>query len=129
MDDAASCPGSKTLVFVVAYNAERSLAAVLDRIPYRNLGRGTEVLVVDDSSHDGTFEVGVRYTRASADLPLTVLRTPFNQGYGGNQNPPTACAQEVLPCRDPCDRFDVQRVNGEHGRNKGTSPRRRCETE
>jgi glycosyltransferase involved in cell wall biosynthesis len=76
---------SKVLIFIVAYNAEKHLVRVLERIPYDELPDGTEVLVIDDSSQDGTFEIGVEYQQENVRLPLTVLRTPVNQGYGGNQ--------------------------------------------
>ncbi|MCU0699455.1 MAG: bifunctional glycosyltransferase/class I SAM-dependent methyltransferase [Myxococcaceae bacterium] len=75
-------------IFVIAYQAEKTLAWVLDRIPESVLrDYDCEVLVVDDASTDGTFEVGREYRRAKG-LPaarLTVLRNEFNQGYGGNQ--------------------------------------------
>lgn len=72
-------------MFVVAYEAESTLAAVLSRVP-RSLASGIdlEVLVIDDSSSDRTFEVGVR-ARIVCGFPLTVLYNPRNQGYGGNQ--------------------------------------------
>ncbi len=74
------------LVFVVAYYAEGTLRKVLDRIPRRVLqGYSAEILVVDDASADRTFDIGNEYRREYADVPLTVLRNPYNQGYGGNQ--------------------------------------------
>jgi glycosyltransferase involved in cell wall biosynthesis len=77
----------RLLVFIVAYNAERTIADVLTRIP-RELADeySVEVLVIDDSSHDTTFERGEEMRR-SASLPfaLHVLYNPVNQGYGGNQ--------------------------------------------
>ena len=72
-------------MFVVAYEAESTLDAVLDRIPGRVFEEyDTEVLVIDDSSRDRTFEVGLR-TRERLRHPVTVLFNPDNQGYGGNQ--------------------------------------------
>jgi len=76
----------RLLVFIVAYYAEATLRRVLDRIP-----RGvfdeyeTEVLVVDDASEDRTFEVGKAYRTEHVEVPLTVFRNRYNQGYGGNQ--------------------------------------------
>lgn len=75
----------RILIFIAAYNAEKTLDAVLARIPYADLGPESVVLVIDDASHDATFQVGIAYKRANAGLPLVVLRTPVNQGYGGNQ--------------------------------------------
>ena len=77
----------RLLVFVVAYNAETTIGSVLSRIP-ASLGAlyDGEILVIDDSSEDRTFE---RTTegKLDADAPfeVTVLVNPENQGYGGNQ--------------------------------------------
>jgi glycosyltransferase involved in cell wall biosynthesis len=75
------------LIFIVAYNAERTIQDVLIRIPAR-LGDDydVEILVIDDASDDRTFERGQDF-RANETLsfPLRVLYNPLNQGYGGNQ--------------------------------------------
>jgi glycosyltransferase involved in cell wall biosynthesis len=71
-------------VLIVAYNAERTLGSVLDRIPEDFRSRITEVIVSDDFSHDATMEVALRYQETS-DLPITLVRQPRNLGYGGNQ--------------------------------------------
>ena len=75
------------LVLIVAYHAEKTIQQVLARIPASLLADfEVEVLVVDDSSSDRTFEHGDA-VRRSETLPfaLTVLVNPVNQGYGGNQ--------------------------------------------
>src|SRR3954464_14067673 len=77
----------RLLVFIVAYNAERTIEKTLRRIPPSLLDHyDVEVLVIDDSSKDKTFEHGEALRRDNA-LPfkLTVLFNPVNQGYGGNQ--------------------------------------------
>jgi glycosyltransferase involved in cell wall biosynthesis len=75
----------RVLIFVVAYEAETTLRRVLDRIPAAVFDRcDAEVLVIDDSSNDQTFEVGLRSAWASPHA-ITVLHNPVNQGYGGNQ--------------------------------------------
>lgn len=71
-------------VLVVAYNAQRTLASVLDRLPPSFRASVAHVLVCDDASNDATHEIGLAY-QASGDLPLTVIRQPRNLGYGGNQ--------------------------------------------
>jgi glycosyltransferase involved in cell wall biosynthesis len=76
-------PRSKVLIFVVAYQAETTLAGVLTRIPPMD-NVDVEVLVIDDSSSDRTFEVGLR-TAVGSRMRVTVLYNPKNQGYGGNQ--------------------------------------------
>src|SRR5271170_2066156 len=75
----------RVLVFVVAYNAEKTIGSVLHRIPAELRGGNVEVLVIDDSSKDDTFATGLAHEEAIAGLKITVLRTPLNQGYGGNQ--------------------------------------------
>jgi glycosyltransferase involved in cell wall biosynthesis len=71
-------------ILVVAYNAEKTLAATLNRIPASLHDQIVEIIVSDDHSADSTYHVGLEY-RESSRLPLTVIRQPRNLGYGGNQ--------------------------------------------
>lgn len=82
---ALDLAGKRVLIFVVAYNAETTIQSVLRRIPAELHHPGVEVLVIDDSSKDETFARGVAYEKGSADFRIRILRTPENQGYGGNQ--------------------------------------------
>jgi len=75
----------RILIFVVAYNAEKTLESVLERIPPELYRDNVEVLVIDDSSTDATFQKGIAAETASHGFKITVLRNPENQGYGGNQ--------------------------------------------
>jgi len=77
----------RLLVLIVAYHAEKTIHPTLARIPASLLETyDVEVLVIDDSSADGTFEHGEAVRRAGTlPFPLTVLFNPVNQGYGGNQ--------------------------------------------
>ena len=78
----------KVLIFIVSYNAEKFIGAVLQRIPvsvWNNNRYETEVLVIDDESSDFTFFCALDYQREHASYPLTILRNAKNQGYGGNQ--------------------------------------------
>jgi glycosyltransferase involved in cell wall biosynthesis len=77
--------GKRLLIFIVAYNAEGTLEKVLRQIPQSLRTSDTEILIIDDSSSDDTFARGVGYQRQHSDFKITVLRTPENQGYGGNQ--------------------------------------------
>jgi glycosyltransferase involved in cell wall biosynthesis len=72
---------------VVAYNAEHSITQVLERIPPALAEEHeVEVLVLDDSSQDLTFEKSGEIQRGGRlAFPLHVLFNPVNQGYGGNQ--------------------------------------------
>jgi glycosyltransferase involved in cell wall biosynthesis len=72
-------------ILVVAYNAESTLASVLDRVPKSFRPRISEVFVYDDASPDSTYLVGLGYKQVVSDLPLRVTRHPQNLGYGGNQ--------------------------------------------
>jgi 2-polyprenyl-3-methyl-5-hydroxy-6-metoxy-1,4-benzoquinol methylase len=71
-------------ILVVAYNAAATVSKVLDRIPFDFRPRISGILVSDDHSQDDTYLIGLGYQQIS-DLPLTVVRTPQNLGYGGNQ--------------------------------------------
>jgi glycosyltransferase involved in cell wall biosynthesis len=77
----------RLLIFIVAYNAENTIENVLKRIP-KSLSRlyDVEILIIDDSSQDSTFERSELIKRSGV-LPfkITVLFNPINQGYGGNQ--------------------------------------------
>ena len=75
----------KVGVLVVAYNAESTLAAVLDRIPDATQLQLAEVLVQDDHSTDDTHGVAQEYHGSNPRFHLTVVRHPQNLGYGGNQ--------------------------------------------
>ena len=75
----------RLLIFIVAYNAETTIEKVLSRIPPSLHTPNVEVLIIDDSSQDGTFAKGLRYQQHHSQFKLTVLRSPENQGYGGNQ--------------------------------------------
>lgn len=74
----------RVLIFIVAYEAAKTIAGVLRRIPgeLANIC-DIECLIIDDSSNDGTFEES--RTVSNLPFPLTVLYNPINQGYGGNQ--------------------------------------------
>jgi glycosyltransferase involved in cell wall biosynthesis len=77
----------RVLIFIVAYNAEKTITGVLSRIPPAlKDAHDVEVLIIDDASHDETFERGEAFRRDSdLPFPLHVLYNPENQGYGGNQ--------------------------------------------
>jgi glycosyltransferase involved in cell wall biosynthesis len=77
----------KLLVFIVAYNAETTIKSVLTRIPASLSDEYlVEVLIIDDSSRDQTFEKGHEVGEGgTVPYPIRVLYNPLNQGYGGNQ--------------------------------------------
>ena len=77
----------KALILILAYNAEKHIASVLERIP-QELWQSPEyiadVVVIDDCSKDNTSQVAREYIRNST-RPIALLRNAINQGYGGNQ--------------------------------------------
>lgn len=77
--------GKRVLIFIVAYNAEKTISSVLSRIPPELRVPGVEVLIIDDSSKDDTFGAGLQHEDPASHFKITTLRTPTNQGYGGNQ--------------------------------------------
>ena len=76
---------TKVALFIVAFQAEHFIASVLERIPERLRSLFSEILVIDDSSSDLTFETAHLAAARMGFRNVTVLRTPFNRGYGGNQ--------------------------------------------
>ena len=78
----------KLLILIVAYNHEKFIKSVLDRINY-NLFKTyeVEVLINDDSSTDNTLGIIKDYIKNNIykKVKYTVLSNPVNQGYGGNQ--------------------------------------------
>jgi glycosyltransferase involved in cell wall biosynthesis len=76
----------RILIFIVAYNAAKTIQQVLTRIPADLSRFHTEILVIDDSSTDATVEQARHLARGhELAFPLTVLFNPANLGYGGNQ--------------------------------------------
>jgi glycosyltransferase involved in cell wall biosynthesis len=75
----------KLLILVVAYNAQPTLEAVLDRIPKSVLEHDYEILLIDDRSTDETFATAGAYKGERPHLNTRVLSNPESRGYGGNQ--------------------------------------------
>jgi glycosyltransferase involved in cell wall biosynthesis len=75
----------KIAIVVVAYNAEKTLRSVLDRIQPDMVKRISSVIICDDSSTDDTYNKALEYRHSNTQLPILVVRNPTNQGYGGNQ--------------------------------------------
>lgn len=76
----------RLLIFVIAYHAESTMKWVLERIPSAVFHDfDCRVLVVDDASTDRTYEISQAYQADHPEVPMTVLRNAYNQGYGGNQ--------------------------------------------
>ena len=76
----------KLLIFIVSYNAEKTIIDLLSRIP-KNIQNDfdTEILIIDDFSTDNTFNVAKEFIKNIAWCKTYLGKTPENLGYGGNQ--------------------------------------------
>lgn len=78
-------PKKRIAIFIVTYNAAKTLRSVLDRIPEPVWNKVEEVFVFDDESQDDTYLVGIGYKELRGNTKLSVFRNEKNLGYGGNQ--------------------------------------------
>jgi len=85
MSESFDLAQKRVLIFIVAYNAEKTISSVLSRIPEELRTPNVEVLIIDDSSKDKTFAAGLQHEIRGDGYRITILRNPVNQGYGGNQ--------------------------------------------
>jgi glycosyltransferase involved in cell wall biosynthesis len=67
-------------IIVAAYNEQRTVRAVIDRLLAIDLPIPREILIVDDGSTDGTVEVLA--AAVEEKLPITVLHGTRNRGKG-----------------------------------------------
>src|SRR2546425_5954584 len=72
-------------IFIMAYEAVRTLIAAYERIPARLKKEAAEIYIIDDASSDDTFWAGMGYKLLHNIPNLNVYRNPRNLGYGGNQ--------------------------------------------
>ena len=82
-DPGNSAARVRVVVTMPAYNAESTIERTLSDLPS---SLQSHVILVDDASHDGTVDEGLR-------LGLRVVRHESNLGYGGNQK---TCYREAL---------------------------------
>ena len=77
----------KLLIFIVAYNAEKTISNVLSRIQFEILEYyKVTILIIDDASQDKTYSVSSKFAEKSEyPFEIVILKNPINQGYGGNQ--------------------------------------------
>lgn len=77
---------SRVLIFVVAYQHERLIEGLFERIPEQLFNNDRiQFLVIDDAGGDATAEVLQRWIEARDIENVSVARNPYNQRYGGNQ--------------------------------------------
>lgn len=75
----------KVALFIVAYNAEKYIRRTIERIPKEIVNNFVEIYLIDDFSKDKTSEAAEAAFKEFGVRNFKVMRTPFNQGYGGNQ--------------------------------------------
>ena len=78
----------KIAVIILTYNHVEFVAKTMDRIPDDVWKKITEVVLLDDASHDDTYLVvkGYIHDRKNRDSSkITIIKNPDNLGYGGNQ--------------------------------------------
>jgi glycosyltransferase involved in cell wall biosynthesis len=72
-------------IFIMAYEAVRTLIAAYERIPAQLKKEADEIYIIDDASDDNTYLAGMEYKLLHNIRNLNVYRNPRNLGYGGNQ--------------------------------------------
>jgi glycosyltransferase involved in cell wall biosynthesis len=72
-------------ILIVAYNHEKFLEPLLERIPKEIIKKIDEIAIFDDHSHDKTFQVAMDYKEKKKFDKLTIFYNNVNLGYGGNQ--------------------------------------------
>ncbi|MBP9697893.1 MAG: glycosyltransferase [Candidatus Moranbacteria bacterium] len=75
----------KVVLFIVAYNAEKYIGKTLSRIPDWCRLLFSEIYIIDDSSQDQTISTALEAGKSLGLTSFSVMKTPKNQGYGGNQ--------------------------------------------
>ncbi|MBI2135156.1 glycosyltransferase family 2 protein [Candidatus Woesearchaeota archaeon] len=75
----------KIAIFIIAYQAVRTLISAIERIPDEIKKRAEEIYVFDDCSDDNTYYAGLGYKYRNKVKKLNIYRNKENLGYGGNQ--------------------------------------------
>ena len=76
----------KLLIYIVAFNHEKFIENVLNRIDKKIFNKfETEILVNDDHSTDNTLKKIKDYKNENENYKINILSNPKNLGYGGNQ--------------------------------------------
>ena len=76
---------NQVALYIIAYEAEKHIDQVLKRIPKDIVNRFAQIYLIDDSSKDKTVEAAIASAKALGLKNFKAMKTPFNQGYGGNQ--------------------------------------------
>ena len=86
----------KLSIVIPVYNEVKTLEEVLQVVKNVSIPLEKEIILVDDCSSDGTYELALR-------LGLTARRHPRNLGYGANQKTCYALALGRGACGAGCE--------------------------
>lgn len=74
----------KILLFIPAYNCQKQLPRVLEKIHLASLPSSiTEILIIDNCSVDNTIQEGIEASK-KLNIPTTILRNNENYSLGGS---------------------------------------------
>lgn len=98
-DNAAKRQRRRVHIVLPAYNEEKSLASLLDRIDDAmfEAGQPYHVIVIDDGSRDRTAAIAQEYAQA---MPVSLHRHEVNQGLGITLRDGLKAAAEIAEDRD-----------------------------
>jgi len=72
-------------IYIPAYNAEKTLPKVIERIPEELKSKVKEIFVVDNDSSDNTYLTACQLEDKAHSFQYRVFRNKKNMGYGGSQ--------------------------------------------
>ena len=74
----------KLSILIPAYNEERTIHLILDKVKEVQLIEGIEkeIIIVNDCSSDNTVGAIEKYTETNPDLGIQLFSQPYNQGKG-----------------------------------------------
>lgn len=75
----------KVAIFIIAYQAVKTLISCYTRIPKSLKNNAAEIYVFDDCSDDNTYYAGLGYKLQNKIKNLNIYSNKKNKGYGGNQ--------------------------------------------
>jgi glycosyltransferase involved in cell wall biosynthesis len=89
-------------VVIPVYNSKGTLSDCIRSILDQDFKGTFEMILVDDCSTDGTYEM-IKELTAGATIPVKVLRTPVNSGYPTAMNSGIAASQGKYIARQDSD--------------------------
>ena len=72
------------MIFIPAFNTEKTVCSVIERIPNNVIKKITEIVVMDNHSSDRTYDVAQKYKKKNKLSKLKIFRHSKNIFFGGN---------------------------------------------